>query len=187
MSDILSTIGITQEELQQRVVDKIVAQVMTTEITDDETGLPYTAVAEAMNAHVRSAVNAKVAELAEKFVVPQVETLIENFTMQTTNKWGEKTGQPTTFIEYLTQRAEAYLTEPVDYEGKTVERGSYGKATQARIAHLIEKHLHYNISNAITAALKDLNSKIADGLAKTVQLKLAEALAGLTVKTEVKR
>ena len=183
----LDVLGITRDDLIQRVVDKITETVMSQEMRED--GASYFAnsdLAETLQSHVKEQVDTKVAELAEKFVLPDVGTLIENFTLQKTNEWGEKVGAKVSFIEYLVQRADAYIKEPVDYDGKVIERGGYGKATQTRIAHMIDKHLHYSISQAMTKALADVTGNIAKGLEETVKIKLAEATASLKVSTTIK-
>jgi hypothetical protein len=182
----LDALGITREEVIDRVVTKITEIVMAQEVVEE--GARYMAdsdLAETLQTHVKNQIDAKVAELAEKFVLPDVGTLIENFTLQRTNDWGEKTGAKTTFVEYLVQRADAYIKEPVDFDGKVPDRNSYSKATQTRIAYMIEKHLHYHIGRAMESALQNANSAIAEGLLATVKLKLQEAMAGLSVAVKV--
>lgn len=185
----LADLGFTKEELQQRVIDQLCRQVMEGTFTDED-GEEYnsdSAFARTLHEHVRKQVDASISALAEKHVLPNVHAYIENLTLQTTNKWGEKQGRPVTFIEYLTQRAEAYMLEEVNYEGKTKGQDSYSwKGTQTRISHLIERHLHYSIENAMKAALVNANSAIVGGIEKTVQIKLAEVAASLKLKVEAK-
>lgn len=190
----LEALGITKEELQRRVVERITLLVMTKEMTrEDEDGEPYSFagdsnIAETLNAHVKEEIDRKVTELADKFVVPQVGTLIENFTLQKTNDWGEKRGESITFIEYLVQRADAYLREPVSYEGKPKGTDGYSwKQSGTRVEYMIDKHLNYHISQAMSAALNNVNSSIAKGLEEGVKVKLAELLARLKVTAKVDR
>lgn len=193
-ADLLQTIGLTQDELKERVAERIARLLMTSSMTDsDEDGEEFTYVGETqfaktMRALVKEKIQAKVAEIAERTVLPSVGELIENFTLQATNAWGEKTGERLTFIEYLTQRADAYLREEVDSDGHSKEetRGSWYGGKQKRIVYMIHKHLHYHISQAMTDALKNVTSSIAISLEETVKLKLAEAIKGLSVKTEIR-
>jgi len=194
MDSILEAIGLTSEELQTRVVDRIAKSLMTSAVTDtDDEGEEFTYVGETqfaktMRKLVKERIDAKVAEIAERTVLPGVGELIENYTLQATNVWGEKTGQSLTFIEYLTQRADAYLREEVDSDGHSKEeaRGSWYGGKQKRIAFMIHKHLHYHISQAMTNALRNVTSSIAASLEETVKIKLAEAVKGLSVKTEIR-
>lgn len=184
----LAELGFTKEELQQRVVDQIAAQVMVGTFSDEE-GEEFksdSAFAKTLDKHVKKKVDDTINALAEKHILPNVASYIENLTLQATNQWGEKRGTPVTFIEYLTQRAEAYMQEQVNFEGKTKgENDSYSwRGAQTRISHLINKHLHYSIENAMKDAMKIATSGIAKGIEETVRAKLAEVSQQL--KTEVK-
>lgn len=186
----LESLGLTQEALADRVVAKI-AEGMMTGVHYTEDGDEYfddSAFMRTLNQKVQVMLDAKVNEIGEKYVLPKVTAMVENLVLQETNRWGEKTGQPVTFIEYMVGRAEAYMTEKVNYEGKGKnEVGGYSfSPTQTRITHLVEKHLHYSIDTAMKAALNDATTNIAKGINETVRLKLNEAIAGFKVTTAVK-
>lgn len=183
----LADIGFTKEELQQRVIEHIAAQVMQGTFHDED-GEEFQAdstFARNLQAEVKKQVDATIAAMAEKHVLPNVNAYIENLALQTTNQWGEKAGKPVTFIEYLTQRAEAYMLEMVNYEGKPKGTDGYSwRPEQTRLASMIHKHLHYSIENAMKEALKIATSSISKGIEETVKLKLTEITSKL--KTEVK-
>lgn len=186
----LESLGLTQDELANRVVAKIADSVMTG-VHFDEDGEEYVDDSKFMrtlNQKVQAMLDAKVDEIGEKHVLPKVTAMVENLVLQETNKWGEKRGEPVTFVEYMVGRAEAYMKEPVNYEGKTKEQsGSYSfSATQTRVTNLIEKHLHYSIDTAMKAALNDATTNIAKGINETVRLKLNEAIQGFKVTTAIK-
>lgn len=93
-----------------------------------------------------------------------------------------------TFIEYLVKRAEAYLTEKVDFQGKSKdENGSYSSfsPSQTRIAHMVHQHLSYSIESAMKNAVQTANSAIAIGIAETVKIKLAEIQKGIQASIKV--
>lgn len=193
MTELLEVIGLTQEELRERVVARIVTDLLTVEATDSEDGRAYSytddsAFAAELQHLVKQRIDDTVASLAEQRVLPDVGTLIENFTLQATNAWGEKTGEKITFTEYLVKRADAWVSERVDSSGKSKEesRDSYWKGSQTRIAHMIHEHLQYHIAQAINGALRNVTSSIAKSLEETVKIKLAEAVAGLQVKTDIR-
>ena len=67
-----------------------------------------------------------------------------------------------TFAEYLVHRAERYIAEEVDYQGKPKSVDSYQwRAHSTRIVHMIHEHLNFRISSAIEGAMKDANKSIA--------------------------
>lgn len=186
----IQSLGFTQEELQQRVVDACVQRVF--EITSmDEEGFEFTdqsPLAKRLEAAVRGAIDAKVSEIAEKHILPLTTKFIENVTLQETNKWGEKTGKSMTFIEYLIQRAEAYLLEDVDFQGRAKSAAdSYSwKKAQTRLTHMVHEHLHYSIDSAMKTAVANANAVIVGGIQDTVKTKLGEIARALKVSVATK-
>lgn len=183
----LEQMGLDQDELQQRLVEAIVNSVMAS-TGYDEDGDPYpraSGFAKGLRDKLQEALDAQVQAIAEEHVIPRVGEMIENATLQRTNEWGEKAGEPKTFTQYLVQRAEDYLMEPVDYQGKSLERGSYqSRKTQTRLAHLVDRHLHYGIESAMKQAVKDANDVLASALAETARLKLREIAEQLKINVE---
>lgn len=190
MSIDFAALGFTQEELQQRVVDQI-CDTLLRQPHEDEDGRSFygeSAFKRDLDKAIKARIDQTINALAEKYVLPNVSKYIEEMTLQQTNSWGEKVGQTVTFIEYLTQRAQAYMQEQVNYEGKTKEdAGSYGwQGKQTRITYLIHQHLHYSIDTAMKDALKVATGEIAKGIHETARLKLNEIAADLKVSVSTK-
>ena len=191
MSEIsLEHLGFTKEELQDRIIDRICEKMLTTITTDDEeteftTSTPFKAK---LQTAIQKQIDDSINRLAEKYVLPNVAAYIENLSLQETTRWGESKGQKITFIEYLVQRAEVYMQEQVNYEGKNQkECGGYSfNGTQTRLAHMMHKHLHYSIETALQAAVKDANSKIVEGIQETAKIKLGEISKALKVEVRSK-
>lgn len=189
----IESLGLSKDELANRIVDAAVFQMLNhAELVVDEDGEEYTdhrptKLGLALQDRIKRKIDEAVDEIAAKNVLPNVASYVENLTLQETNKWGEAKGQKLTFVEYLVQRAEAYIQEPVNYEGKSKdEAGGYGwSKSQTRVAHLIHKHLHYQIETAMKTALADLNKSVALGLHETVRVKLNEALTKLSTEVKV--
>jgi hypothetical protein len=187
---LLTDLGIGKEELLNRVVDKITDQVMNSYYSgeDDDQIARTSQFARKLSERAEKAVDQAVNSIADKYVLPKVEEMVENLTLQETNRWGEKTGKRMTFVEYLVARAETYMTEQVNYDGKSKEesRDSYSfKGQCSRVAYMIHQHLHHSIKTAMEQALGNLNSTVAKGLEETVKLKLAETLASFKVTTKI--
>jgi len=184
----LESLGIAKEEIIERVVSRAVEQLLAENAYDedgDEHAMP-SKFATLMKKRIMERVDRAIDEIAGRNVLPNVTAYVENLVLQETNKWGEKQGKTLTFTEYLVARAEAYITEHVNYEGKNqAENGSYSWSKHTtRIAYLVNKHLNYTISSSVESALKAANSKIAGGIEGAVKIALEQALSKLRVKTE---
>jgi hypothetical protein len=182
----LEALGFTQEELQQRIIDRICDTVLTSMKYDYDDDHEYSGPSmfyTKLNKQVEEKITTTIKALAEKHVLPNVSDYIENLTLQQTNQWGEKRGGQVSFIEYLVQRAEYYMQEKVSFDGKTKEESSgYSwNGTQTRVSYMINKHLHRSIETAMQQALSVANSAIAAGLEATVKMKLEEITKSLKV------
>lgn len=188
----LNSLGFTQEELQERVVERICDQLLTSidyNPDSDEEQPVASRFQNAVKDLVKKRIDETVASLAERYVLPNVSQYIEELTIQSTNEWGEKKGAPVTFIEYLVQRSQAYMREEVNHDGKAkAEADSYGwsGSKQTRITYLIHKHLQYSIETAMKEALAVATGEVARGIHETARLKLNEIAATLKVSVQTK-
>lgn len=187
----LEALGITPAELIDRIVAKATEELLTNEAYDedgDPAGRRATDIARRVEKNIQAHVDAKIQALADQHVLPNVSAYIEGLTLQETNRWGERTGQKLTFIEYLVQRADAYMREEVNYEGrsKAESSGCSWNKSGTRVAFMVNKHLHYSIETAMKQALTHANSTISKGLEEAVKIALANATAGLKVSVENK-
>lgn len=172
-------LGVSQAELREQVIERA-AEKLRDSIDAGDYGH--------LDRVVRDATDKAVSRYIEKTIIPMIQKDIEAVTFQATNQWGEPKGQKLTFREYLVQRAEAWLREEVNYDGKPKGTDSFGwKAYQTRVAHMVHEHLHYSIERAIKDMLKKANDSIVGGIEQTVKMKLAEIQTALSVKSEVKR
>lgn len=185
----LEELGISKEELANRVVDACVTLMLMSVDTDEDSERP-SQFQRQLKDQVVTKIDEAINDIAAKHLVPRIGDYIENLTIQETNKFGEERGEPTTFIEYLTHRADHYLREDVDFHGKPRSEcrsgGSFSKST-TRIAHMVDAHLHYSIKTAMEQAPAVANSSIAGGIEEAVKLKLAEILKSLKVEVKTGR
>jgi len=190
MKSTLEMLGISKEEMESRIIDRA-AQCLLSSTTQDEDGDEYvtsSAFKRTLEKLIIDRIDSSISSLAEKHVLPNVSEYIENLTLTETNKWGEAKGTPLTFIEYLVQRAENYMTEKVSYDGKAKnEAGGFSwSGTQTRITYLVNSHLHYSIDTAMKQALSVATSQISTGIQETCKVKLGEIAASLKVVTTTK-
>lgn len=187
----LELLGMTQEELQDRVINKICADLLTSYLYDDEGESVRGAnrFSEKLNKAARERIDQKVKSLADKRLKPKISETIEALCLQETNKWGEAIGKKLTFTEYLVKAAENYLTEEVNHEGVSKKESTWSswKAYGTRISYLVHKHLQYSIENAMKSAVDNANKSIAEGLEKACKIKLDEIRQKLDVKVNTGR
>jgi hypothetical protein len=178
----LAELGFTQEQLQDRVVEGIIDRLTISDGGDDSE------LFRRLENVVEEKINEAVESLANKHVLPNVTKYLENLCLQETNKYGEKKGEKKTFIEYLVARAEHYMTEKVNFQGKVKSEDSYQwRESTTRISYLIHEHLHYHIENAMKEAMKNANDSIIGGIEKAVKMKLTEVAEKFNVKVATGR
>lgn len=186
----IEELGITKEELTNRLVDKLADELLTTRFSEDndgEDGPRPSPFAEKLRELIKDRINAKVAEIAERRVLPLLNQRIDDLVMQETNQWGEKKGSAIPFVEYVALRAEAYLNEEVDTNGRTCAEcrhqgtGFYGRGNK-RISYLVNDHLHREIDCAMKESVKLAQAGLTDALVLCARHKLAEIADKLKVE-----
>ena len=175
MSIDLKSLGFTEKELQERVIERLVDELTNGKDFDADW------LTKQANERIQEAIKTSINALAETYILPNVQAYIDTLVLTETNGWGEKKKEYT-FIEYLTKKANDYISEKVDFDGKPKDAGSYGwSGKQTRIAHMIHNHLHYNIDSAVKDAIKNANSVLVKGIEDTVKIKLNEIAKSLKV------
>lgn len=186
----LESLGITKEELQKRVVNRLCDDIGTQHFRDED-GEPYSiGISEGMNNLIKEHIDSSVLAIANEHVLPLIRERIETLVIQETTKWGEKVGEELTFIEYMVSRADHYLKEPIDYNGRSeaearARRDTWHGGSTTRIVSLVDRHFEYAIKTSMEQAVKDANKSIVAGIQETAKIKLAEIAKALkvTVKT----
>lgn len=183
----LKSLGFTNEELQERVIDRICESLLSSMEYDPDSDREFP-VANRFQNEIKKRVEVRINEtinaLAEKYVLPNVAQYIEELTIQTTNNYGEKKGEPVTFIEYLVSRAKAYMQEQVDSSGRSNAESTtpYWSGKQTRITMLVHKHLADSVETAMKDAMTVATGEVARGIHETARMKLNEIAASLKVK-----
>lgn len=182
-----------EEQLVVRLVDTFLGEHLYVHEEEDDAGLMTTEtkldlepIARRIHKEVGEKIDVVVGSIAKEVLGSNIEAYIETLLLEEANRWGEPTGNKWTIREYIVHRAEEYLREQVDSDGrsKAESRGSMWTGKQARAAYMVDRHLHYAISSALKEALKNANSRIVEGLEETVKIKLKEISKAL--KVEVK-
>lgn len=185
----LEEIGLSKAELQERVIDSMASRLLESISENDEGQGSYpTALQMKLQDFCKKAINDAVSAMAEKHILPNVTAYVENLTLQEHNKWGEKSGKSLTFIEYLVERANTYMQEKVDYQGKSKEEsGSYSfDGRQTRITYIVHQHMRHSIESAVRKMLESANAQISGGIQETVKLSLERITKNIKIGVEVK-
>ncbi|MCP4569575.1 MAG: hypothetical protein GY841_18515 [FCB group bacterium] len=185
----LESLGLTQEEITERIIDNMVDRLMK-QCSFDEDGDECHRSSELwkkLQVKIEERIDTAIEEIADKHVIPKVDTFIENLVLQQTNKWGEAKGEPVTFVEYMVERAMSYMTDKVDDCGKSKsESNTYGwSGTQTRLNNAIDRHLQHFISVAMESVLKDGVDCIRDSIVETAKIQLREVASKLKVSTTI--
>lgn len=181
----LSELGLSQGQLQELVVDKIVQQLLYRGEEDDEGYACRSDFHKELRSKIKEKAISTVAELAKKYVLPVVQEDIKALLIEKTNNYGEKKGETTTFVEYMVERAKAYMADEVDNVGRSrAECSSWRGGNQKRLVYLLNKHLSDAIEQVIKTVLKDANDLLAEGVEETVKLKLVEIKDKFSVKVK---
>lgn len=192
MTDLLATIGLKQEELQDRVVEALCEQLLASALSDEdgESVARKSPLRQKLDEEIKKRIDAGVSGIGERHIMPLVASKLESFVIQQTNTWGEAKGAPVTFVEYLVRRADQYMRDEVDSEGRSqpevsdYNRSSWRKAG-TRITQAVDKHLHHNIETAMKTILTDANKTLAEAMKTAVEIKLNEVVK--SVKLSVGR
>lgn len=176
----LAELGLTKEDVLNRLVERLSESFIN---SDEEYGSDFQ---QRLELSIKNQVDEKLNATLTAHVLPKITTMVDEISLQETNRWGEKLGTKLTFIEYLTQRADAYIREEVNFRGKTQAEDSYSwQKSSTRIAYMIHEHLQYSISRAMESALGNVHSSVRKGLEEAVKTALAEIKVSVntTVKT----
>jgi len=187
----ITDLGLTQEQLQERVIERMCEMVMSQEQSDDGDYhyVTNSAFSKALHEKLKEGIEADVTRLANVHVLPHVTQFIEDLQFQRTSKWGEADGKPFSFTEYLVERAKAYMAEEVDHNGKVrPNRGDYShnswSAESGRLAYLMDKRLRHEIASAIKQILGAANETVVESIKTTIEAQVKQIVG--KIKVEVK-
>jgi hypothetical protein len=178
--ELLNIIGLSTEELQAKVVQSIADQVIHARFVDEdgEEVLRSSDFKNEVDKLVSNRINLAVANIAARELLPRVDTYIEELTLQETNKWGEKTGRKITLIEYLVERANNYMKEEVNSDGKSKsecsDSYSWRSSKQPRVLWMIHRFFDIHIEAAMKNSLAMVTSALGQSLESVVKDKLKE-------------
>jgi hypothetical protein len=189
----LESLGFTKKALQEKIIERAVEQLLHG-VTYDEDGEEERVESKLwneLNVLIKQHIEETVRALAEKSILPKISEHIENITIQETNSYGEKKGKKLTLIEFLVEKAEVYMLEPVDSDGRSEgecrrKGNSWYTSRQSRISFLVDKNLHDSIETAMKQSLSIANSALATGISGAVKSELENIVRSIQLSVKVK-
>lgn len=191
----LEALGISAEALGDRIVDQAVEALLNTTgfdpDTEEETRYE-SRFKKAIEVRIQKAVDEKISALAAVHLVPRVGEMIEKVDMRKTNRYGEPQSPQMTFKEYIAHRAESYMTEEVDYYGRSKadleakNESTYNwKSSGPRLTVLMKLYIAETMEKAAKSAVTDVNKVIASNIEKAARDAIASAASALKVSVSV--
>lgn len=185
----LEALGISVESLEERIVDQAVEALLNATGYDPENDheVRYESrFKREIEKRIQDAVDAKISALANEHLVPKVGEMIESLTFQKTNNYGEPKGEPLTFTEYIASRAEVYMSEKVDSQGRGKEEcGSYDfRPNGPRLTVLMKLYIQEHLNACAKAAVTDINKVIAQNIQKAATDAIALASTNIVVSVK---
>ena len=181
----LEALGISPEALGGRIVDQAVEVLLISCGFDHDTGQETryeSRFKKAIESRIQKAVDEKIAALAAVHLIPRVGELIEKADMRQTNRYGEPQTPPMTFKEYIATRAESYMAEDVDSQGRSKAEGDYQwRASGPRLTVLMRMYIKDTLEKAAKEAVTDVNKVIAKNIEKAAKDAIASAAGALKV------
>jgi hypothetical protein len=129
-------------------------------------------------------VDEKIAALAAVHLIPRVGEMIEKADMRQTNRYGEPKSPPMTFKEYIAHRAEVYMSEDVNYHGKSKAEDGDGynwRSEGPRLTVLMRGYIRDTLEKHAKEAVTDVNKVIAKNIETAARQAITAAAASLKV------
>lgn len=157
-------LGISRDELINKIVDAAVEDLLSSVSTDDE-GNSYkmsSRLREDFNTELTKRISSTVSGLVDSLVTPEY---IRTTTFPRYSKYGEKKGDPLTFKEFVEQCVNKILDSRIDDSGKILEPGSYGYDRGKHfMSGLVEKTIERELREAIQKGLINIQQEVTNAL-----------------------
>lgn len=185
----LESLGVSPEDLAERIVDQAVNSLLYSTGFNPETEEEVTyenKFKRAIEAKIQQTVDTKIAAIASEHILPRVGEMIEKADMRKTNRYGEPQTPSMTFKEYIAHRAENYMTEDVDYHGNSKSdlesKNEYAynwRSCGPRLTVLMRSYIRESLEKSAKEAVTDVNAVIAKNIEKAAKDAISSVAANL--------
>lgn len=175
-------LGITKEEMQERIVQAIATTLITsretmwTEWDEEEEGDVPTSFGKKMQEHIEKTLQERLDLMFAQFVKPGLHDVIDKMTFQESNRWGEPRKEAETFKEFFARVMEEHLKEDVDSKGQTRAgakrsgRTFYKEGTRLEVAigHYLNSHVRDAVNGIVAEGDKQMSILLKDLITETM-------------------
>jgi len=192
IDELASQLGMTPEEIANRIINQVVDDLLRRKSEDDEGGYRYDASSDFANMlreQIEKTIREKIDLIATEHMGPQVEGFLRTLVFKPTNRYGDRTGADMTITEHIAAECERWIAEPVNFQGQSKAESQDGysfKGETTRLGHLIHKHIHYSIEQVMRDAIQRANVTLVKSLEETAKIQLAKIAETLSVSVKVK-
>lgn len=181
MNDMLEQIGITKDELINRIVDKALGITADYRQTGEESWdeIPLSSVVDKkIEDAIGNLVGAMKPLIQERINSIMMEKIEEVFSkpFQPVNNWNEPKGDPTTIRDLIASEARTYWTAKVDANGRS-DGSSYGDK-QDRAAFFAKKVMTEYYEKELVSTVK----KMAEELKAKIPATISQEIASTVIK-----
>lgn len=124
-----------------------------------------------LSSMARDAVQRKIDEALGALILERINGILDKDIPQT-DRFGDPTGDPKPFRELFADRAEEYLTETVDSNGRKAKQGAFG-GTQPRLSWLLKEVG----AREFEAEARKVAKAVKEGLEKSARAAVAKVAA----------
>jgi|DEB19_MinimDraft_3_1074340.scaffolds.fasta_scaffold138050_1 hypothetical protein len=167
-------VSLTAEEIEARVIERVAAQVLGTDIDDDG----EVTVSQTFIKHLREQVREKV----ESRIIAQVDAIgptlvsdVLNAEFQPMTTWGDKSGPPTTIRAMVFAHAKEWLTEPVQPDGSRIQ-GYYNGTRIHRLQFLVRSEVESWFKKEAAAEVAKMAAEVKPVMAQRLSAAVGEAV-----------
>lgn len=183
--------GLTQEQMLERLIDtmadRLFGEAIDRDLDDEEYQVSNRQqVITALNTRIKEEIDKQVNAIFDQHILGKIDELLTKLVIPQTNKYGEPKREPLTLIEYITEKSEAWLEEPVNWKGKSKKEEAYSWSKDTtRLMYAVNK----NLEDVLNRVVNDGAKEVQGAFAEQVKNAVADAVTRLTlsVKTDVKQ
>lgn len=191
----LAALGISKEDLLDRVVERITESILDQYRTDEFGTRHYVGKSDfvkELDKKIQGVYDEQVNKILTADYAPIIEQKLSAHIFQMTNEYGEPKGTPMTVTEFFKTRIDKFLSEKVDEKGKSKEeyKDSYDRnsfrGTTPRLAYHIDKTIASWMQQSIAEVVKAAHTNIAVAIQETVRQQLAVVASKFAIEVKTK-
>ena len=162
-------LGISQEEMQNRVVNAIAEKLMSKTImtqwdeNEDQEKIVNTKFAKAVIDKINEHFKNKVDELFNEQIAGKIDNLLTNYIIKETNQLGESLGKERTVTEFIIERFNVFIKEQVDSKGNPKRKNDcYFKPQGTRLTVAVDTYFKDHLEKAMKTILKNTDKTLIE-------------------------